>query len=65
MQYPRPLMSISELHKEMHIPIQDLKKAVHVPGQKFATKTVGGGKWMIDTAEYETWRRKKVNGFSA
>lgn len=59
MQYPRPLMSITELHKEMSIPLRDLKMAVHVRGQTFARKTAGGGKWLIDTAEYEKWRLKR------
>lgn len=56
MEYPRPLMSITELNKEMCIPIRDLKAAVHVRGQTFARKTVGGGKWLIDTAEFENRR---------
>ena len=59
MEYPRPLMSITELNKEMCIPIRDLKAAVHVRGQTFARKTAGGGKWLIDTAEFEKWRLKR------
>lgn len=58
MIYPKPLMSIAEIHIAMGVPLADLKRAVHVPGQKFASKTSGGGKWLIDTAEYEKWRIK-------
>jgi hypothetical protein len=54
------MMSITELHEEMCIPTRDLKQAVHVRGQMFARKTSGGGKWMIDTAEYEKWRLKQI-----
>lgn len=52
-------MSIKEIHDEMNIPIADLKNAVHIPGQVFARKTSGGGKWLIDTVEYEKWRLKR------
>lgn len=59
MQYPKPMMSITEIHMIMGVPLADLKRAVHIPGQRFATKTCGGGKWLIDTAEYEKWRNKR------
>ena len=59
MEYPKPLMSITEIHTIMGVPLDDLKRAVHVPGQTFATKTSGGGKWLNDTEEFEKWRRKK------
>jgi hypothetical protein len=59
MEYPRPIMSITEMHRELAFPIEDLRNAVHIPGQKFAWKTVGGGKWLIDTAEYEKFRLKR------
>lgn len=61
MQYPRPLMSITELHNEMALPIRSLKEAAHVPGQKFARKTTGGGKWLFETAEYEKFRMRRTS----
>ena len=59
MTYPKPMMSIKEIHITMGVPLDFLKQAVHVPGQTFASKTSGGGKWLIDTEEFEKWRRKR------
>ena len=52
MEYQKPVMSITELGS-MGFSVRDMKNDVHVPGQKFAWKTSGGGKWMIDVREYE------------
>lgn len=60
MVYPKPMMSIKEIHTCMGIPLKELKRAVHVPGQQFASLTSGGGKWLIDTEEYEKWRKKRA-----
>lgn len=56
MKYSKPIMSIAEMHKELGIPTQDLRRYVHIPGQKFARKTSGGGKWLFDTEEFEKVR---------
>lgn len=60
MVYPKPVMSITEIHITMGIPLAELKRAVHVPGQNFASLTSGRGKWLIDTEEYEKWRKKRA-----
>ena len=54
-QYPKPIMSITEL-TELGFCRDYLKAACHAEGQNFATKTVGGGKFQIDTKKFEEWR---------
>lgn len=58
MQYPKPIMSLSEL-AEMGFPRHELNKNVHARGQTFAFKTTGGGKWLFDTEKYELWRDER------
>lgn len=58
MNYPKPLMSITEL-REMGFGKEDLNRMVHIPGQNFARKTTGGGKWMIDTEAFERFRQNR------
>ena len=36
-----------------------LRYDVHARGQNFATKTSGGGKWLINRADYDKWLRRK------
>ena len=62
MQYPKPIMSLTEL-TELGFPRRELNKNVHAKGQVFAIKTTGGGKWIFDTAEYEKWRKQR-NGIA-
>ena len=57
MEYQKPVMSITE-HGSVGFSVRDMKNDVHVPGQKFAWKTSGGGKWMIDVREYEKFRNR-------
>lgn len=59
MTYPKPMMSITELVK-LGFSRDELSRDVHVKGQNFAIKTPGGGKWRIDTEEYEKFRRKRA-----
>lgn len=58
MQYPKQLMSISELVL-LGYSRDYLKNIVHAPGQKFATLTPGGGKWQIDVEELERYRTRQ------
>jgi len=60
MIYPKPLMSITELC-ELGFSRDELNRDVHAKGQRFATKTPGGGKWRIDTEEYEKFRKKRAS----
>ena len=62
MQYPKPIMSLTEL-VELGFSRRELNKNVHAKGQTFALKTEGGGKWVFVTAEYEKWRLGK-KGYS-
>lgn len=59
MEYPRPIMSIKEL-AELGFSSTELHYACHIPGQTFATKTHGGGKWLIDTVEFDRFMRKRA-----
>lgn len=59
MQYPKAVMSITEL-VEIGFGRDDMKAACHAEGQDFATRTVGGGKFLIDTEKFEQWRQKRV-----
>lgn len=53
MDYPKPIMSISEL-KQLGYPEDYLRRAVHSKhGPKFAILTARNGKWLIKTAEFE------------
>lgn len=60
MEYPKQVMSISEMHKIGH-PVDFLRRAVHSRyGKQFAWQTSRGGKWMIDTQEFEKLKKKGV-----
>lgn len=59
MEYSKRIMSIKEIHEETALPVTELKKACHARNQTFAKKTLGGGKWLIDTVEYERWRLRQ------
>ena len=59
MEYPKPIMSITDL-EELGFSRIELKNAVHAKGQDFAVKTAGQGKWKIDTHKFERWRTKSV-----
>lgn len=37
----------------------DLMIDVHAKGQRFATKTANGGKWMINRAAYDKFRERR------
>lgn len=58
MQYPKAVMSVSEL-KQMGFSPVELRNQAHISGQKFAWKTAGGGKILFDTEAYERWRTKR------
>lgn len=57
MDYPKPLMSIKEL-ADMGFSKTYLYEMAHQRGQKFATTTTGGGKFIFDTAKFEKERTK-------
>lgn len=59
MQYPKPIMSVSELVK-LGFTRDELNRAVHRKNQNFATKTLGGGKWRIDTEKFEQFRTNRI-----
>ena len=57
MNYPKPIMSISELVK-MGFPKELLYKAAHAKGsERYVTKTPGRGKFLFDTEKFEKVRR--------
>lgn len=37
----------------------DLTYDVHAKGQRFATKTANGGKWLINRAAYDKFRERR------
>lgn len=49
MQFPRKMMSTSELHEECGIPKSYLRQMAHVEGQRCAFKMPGGRKFYFDT----------------
>lgn len=58
MEYPKPLMTISEL-AEMGYARRTLERWVHIKG--FPSRKTGQGKkapWRIDTKEFEKWQIK-------
>lgn len=58
MEYPKPLMTISEL-AEMGYARRTLEHWVNKPG--FPSRKTGNGKtstWKIDTQEFEKWQIK-------
>ncbi len=55
MEYPKPIMSISELTK-LGFSDAYLREAVRAKDQRFATRTSPRGKYMIDTAKFEQHR---------
>lgn len=59
MQYPKKIMSISELI-EMGFSRYDLYAYYHRRGQSYARKSPGNGKIMFDTEKFEKFRMKMV-----
>lgn len=57
MTYPKPIMSITEL-MALGFSRDFLNQCAHRKGQTYASKTLGGGKWLFDTAEFEKQRVK-------
>lgn len=61
MNYPRPIMSIPELNKEVGLPLKYLRNAVHSRwADKFATHGKNNSKWQIDTEEFEKLRKRGI-----
>ena len=69
MEYPKAIMSISELTK-LGFSDSYLREAVREKDQRFATRTSPKGKYMIDTEKFEQHRinqeirRKRQNNRS-
>ena len=59
MEYPNPIMSITEL-EEMGFTRSYLKEMAHRRGQKYATYSVGRGKFFFDTRRFEKEREKML-----
>lgn len=59
MVYPKPIMSITEL-LPLGFSRDELRAACHAADQDFAVKTIGGGKFQIDTEKFEAWRQAKL-----
>lgn len=49
MQFPRKMMTTTELNKECGIPINFLRQMAHVEGQKCVLIKPGGRKFYFDT----------------
>lgn len=49
MQFPRKMMTTSELHKECGIPKNYLRQMAHVEGQRCVLQKPGGRKFYFDT----------------
>ena len=59
MNYPKPLMSISELNK-MGFPRDYLYKSAHCEGcERYVTRTPGKGKILFDVEKWEKIRGKQ------
>lgn len=58
MQYPKPIMSITEL-TTLGFSRETLKQYTRIKGFP-GTKTPGGGKWIVDTEEFEKWRKQRM-----
>lgn len=62
MEYPKPIMKISELMK-LGFPEEMLLNAYRVKGQRFAQKMNPGKKTsaiIFETAEFEKWRMEQL-----
>jgi len=63
MQYPKPIMSITELTK-LGFSRDYLDRAVHSKhADYFARRTSKRGKFLIDTEKFEKAREKKMIGY--
>ena len=49
MKFPRPVMSVTEIHEECGISKSFLRDMAHVPGQKCAFQKPEGRKFWFDT----------------
>lgn len=60
MQYPKQIMTITELSK-LGFPRDYLLRVVHAHGQTFAKQMSRGksSKWLFDTESFEKWRAKQ------
>ncbi len=61
MEYPKKIMTISEMTK-MGYTRYTLMNFVHIPGQKFAFRSQGGGKWYFDVDEFDKFIRRNCMG---
>lgn len=57
MNYPKPIMSITELTK-LGFSRDYLKRCIHIKGFP-GTRTSPNGKWIVDTEEFEKWRKAR------
>lgn len=57
-QIEKEMFSIREL-VALGYPKCDLAQDVHAKGQRFATKTANGGKWLINRAAYDKFRERR------
>ena len=56
--YEKEIFSIREMCA-LGYPRGDLIQDVHAKGQRFATKTANGGKWMINRMAYDKFRERR------
>lgn len=63
MEYPKPVMKLMDMVRELGLPEDYLRRIVHSKyAEKFAFRTSKNGAWMIITAEYEKLRKRGVFG---
>lgn len=63
MEYPKPIMKITELEKQLGFPKEYLMYAYRSRGQNFASKinpTKKNSPIIFDTAGFEIWRLKDI-----
>ena len=60
MEYPRAVMSITEVAEHIGTARNIVYQWCHIPGNKFAFKAAGGRKIRIDTKEFDKWYRQKA-----
>lgn len=59
MNFPRPIMSLSELVNETNLPRSLLKTIPHMPNQRIAFQNKGGRKFFFDTQELSKFLDKQ------
>ena len=62
MNYPKPIMSISEL-ATLGFSARELNEYAHIANQNFTMRNNAGkkGKILFDTEEFEKWRLKHTS----